>query len=124
MNTSIKDIEVNNRFIRSNNMISIKSDDRNLFLFPIKDIYLETTFYYLYKGYNSILVYGPKLDYETIDITRSTIFIEDHNRFMISNIMKNSKDENSDIGKYGSYYYIKGLIVYKKAIEEIRENIL
>ena len=121
---SIKNIEVNNRFIRSDNMISIKSDDRNLFLFPIKDIYLDTTFYYLFKGYNSILVYGPKFDYENIDITKTTLFTEEHNRFMMNELMKNIHNEDTDIGSYDSYYYIKGLIVYKKAIEEIRDNIL
>lgn len=121
---SIKDIEVNNRFIRSDNMISLKSEDRNIFLFPIKDIYLDTTFYYLYKGYNSILVYGPKLDYENVDITKTAIFTEEHNRFIANNIVKNIKNEDNDLGKYDSYYYIKGLLVYKKAIEEIRDNIL
>lgn len=122
---SIKDIEVNNRFVRSDNMISLKSEDRNIFLFPIKDIYLDTTFYYLYKGYNSILIYGPKLDdYEIVDINKVAIFTEEHNRFIANNIMKNIKNEDNDLGKYDSYYYIKGLLVYKKAIEEIRDNIL
>ena len=80
---SIKDIEVNNRFVRSDNMISLKSEDRNIFLFPIKDIYLDTTFYYLYKGYNSILIYGPKLDdYENMDISKTAIFTEEHNRLL------------------------------------------
>lgn len=120
---SIKDIEVNNRFMRSNNMIKLKSDNRQILLFPIKDIYLDTTFYYLYKGYQSLLIYGPKLENETIDLTSSSIFLTEHNKFIIDGIMKNTNND-SDLGKYESYYYINGLLVYKKSIEEIRDNIL
>lgn len=122
MGNSINGIEVNNRYKREVNMIFLKSDDRNIFLFPIKDKMLDCTFYYLYKNYQSILIFGPEIEHETIDLGRSQTFVSEHNRYMMENIIKHKDIKDDPLGNYSEYYYIDGLIVFKDAIRKIREN--
>lgn len=129
LNEGISKIEINKRFIRRKNVLGIKQGDRNVILFPIKDIVTDNTFYYLYQGYNSVIVYGPELENEMIGHENSELFTLEHNKFMFKNILKCQRNLSDSLnkrhaGKFESYYVIGGLIVYKNAIEEIRDNLI